>query len=32
MYLQSVEHPEVRKHCWVLHIVGRSRKLVRHAG
>ena len=29
---QYVEHPEARKHRWVLCIAGRSRKLVRHAG
>jgi hypothetical protein len=32
MYLQSFEHPETRKRCWVLCIAGRSRKLVRNAG
>ncbi len=31
-YLQSVEHTETRKRCWVLCIAGRSRKLVRSAG
>ena len=32
MYLQSVEHPETRKHYWVLHIAGRSRQPVSSAG
>jgi hypothetical protein len=31
-YLRYVEHPEARKHGWVRHIAGRSRKLVRYAG
>jgi hypothetical protein len=30
--LRYVEHPEARKHRWVLCIVDRSRKLVRSAG
>jgi hypothetical protein len=30
--LMYVEHPEARKHRWVLCIGGRSRKLVRYAG
>ena len=31
-YLQSVEHPEMRKRRWVQCIAGRRRKLVRNAG
>jgi len=30
--LRYVEHPEMRKHVWVLCIVVRSRQLVRYAG
>ncbi len=29
---RGLEHPEMRKHGWVLYIVVRSRQLVRYAG